>query len=1306
MTNRGKRRGAAKRRALTRVRTPSDQPPDELWRRRRAGARNIAGVRYQLRLTVAVLVRAAQGQFPATAVIPEGLEDIDTVAPEGRTRRYLQAKEIVPGSDRTLGVGDFADFMEHAIPILRADSMAAAALVTNGSFGPGLTDTGWETVAADQVDPAVVSSVADALEGVDRDELTELMRRVHLVRDDADLFVVTHDLAASRDIVPAVAQLAIDRCLGVVLDAGAAQAGMSLAASIPLTLNDLDAAVAAAVATIATANLPQATVAQVVAPLTFDSPSPIDERQFLEGVDVRPAHIAAGLDVPRPDHLNEIDEGVHDTGLVIIVGPSGAGKSALLWRTAADCAVRMRVWRVHRLRPGDVDVLVAAVKQQCPSSTFPLLVCVDDVGRPGTAGWTEAISALLEIQGVAVVGAAREEDFTIDLALRRAVLVRPTLDRTTARHIADVLQRRGVVSGMSVDEAYPRARGLLMEFLRLLLGGKRLETVVGEQAVGLEAPERHTELEIVRYITAAHTAGLDVSAETVRNRFGGAGLSAALRRLVDEHLLVGSATGRWTGLHELRSQVLASRLHDTPPPQLVSTLALVLSDADAAIGAGRLPAIVAAAGDATPLGPVLADRIARADATEAAEWLESARLADIAAHARACVETTNRLPLPATLNRYDWLSCAHLARFAGADLSILPAEFHEMASRLPGPTLTLHPAAASGLTDDEWLSRTANSDVEERARLLESLEGAVSWDSAAATTLAGDVPQDVMLAARVIASSYRGCADDAARAALIEALPSRADRLQLLPTRWPLVTHAEYDAERDAAVVRVIRPVDGGLSAETVATDIAFAVLDLLPEAAVGEVTVTRFDDEPIAIYGNTGPHSAIPRENRHPHQVTRWNRAFNDAVRREYTSDSLTARLRVQAELVELAGQVVVGAAERILIASDDRRSQRRWSTRVRQLRQDVAALRGMPSDVGLVLAPLGAEPSRSDDHAARALGFISLAMGQLADVVADTGRSVHGPALGGVAAQLRDAAAAYEAALGVGAARLAGVPDPLDPMLLPILHDAAALGLAAGVRSRSGLPSVTSRLDSETLASVAQRVREEQQGEERDLLRAALATVEGVDPADARLVSADSKPMLVIDPRRWLLPVPYDAFDEVLVTLLAVVRRGVAESLRFRVIVVPTRDGQVLNYSGTVIGSTDVFPVDAAEVRRLVTDAGLTLHLGRQLDDVTDAIGALGRAARAIDASRALADSRQACQLTEAARTELTAVLATIRTVDVPDAAEALRQVAEVVSARLDGHDQPSLAAELDDLMSGTGMGPLLTQLEVAARAAAWAD
>src|SRR5829696_2000723 len=112
-----RRQRASSRRRGTRVQTrvktgnraapissdPSGQEPpdlDVLWASLRQGARNVAGVTFQVAVTADLLVagRARPPNFPRIArVVPEGFEDIDCVLQDDR-RLLVQTKERGPGS--------------------------------------------------------------------------------------------------------------------------------------------------------------------------------------------------------------------------------------------------------------------------------------------------------------------------------------------------------------------------------------------------------------------------------------------------------------------------------------------------------------------------------------------------------------------------------------------------------------------------------------------------------------------------------------------------------------------------------------------------------------------------------------------------------------------------------------------------------------------------------------------------------------------------------------------------------------------------------------------------------------------------------------------------------------------------------------------------------------------------------------------------------------------------------------------------------------------------------------------------------
>jgi len=111
------------------VRSASASPPkqrkdppvdlDELWLRVRSGAANVAGVRYQLAVTV-YLLAGARASLGITELSPEGLEDIDCRLAGGE-RLLVQAKERA-GGDARLGPSELRAAIEHAAEALRIDS--------------------------------------------------------------------------------------------------------------------------------------------------------------------------------------------------------------------------------------------------------------------------------------------------------------------------------------------------------------------------------------------------------------------------------------------------------------------------------------------------------------------------------------------------------------------------------------------------------------------------------------------------------------------------------------------------------------------------------------------------------------------------------------------------------------------------------------------------------------------------------------------------------------------------------------------------------------------------------------------------------------------------------------------------------------------------------------------------------------------------------------------------------------------------------------------------------------------------------
>ncbi len=131
-----------------------------------------------------------------------------------------------------------------------------------------------------------------------------------------------------------------------------------------------------------------------------------------------------------------------------------------------------------------------------------------------------------------------------------------------AAEVVAQLQSRNVPLKLEPNEAIKRADGLLMEFLALLVSGRRLESIVRAQAERLSA-DRTCEREVLRAVCTAHAQGVTVAANVLSELVSKPDeLPAALHRLEQEFVLRRIDNQQWGALHELRSRVVKDRLHE------------------------------------------------------------------------------------------------------------------------------------------------------------------------------------------------------------------------------------------------------------------------------------------------------------------------------------------------------------------------------------------------------------------------------------------------------------------------------------------------------------------------------------------------------------------------------------------------------------------------------------------------------------------------------------------------------------------------------------------------------------------------
>lgn len=712
----------------TRSRSQGGEPPrqklpppttlEELYARLRAGAGTVAGVTFQVAVSALLLAagRAGNDELPVASVRPESFEDVDCELADG-SMLLVQAKEHGVGA-RAIGAADVTEIIAHAAYALTLDAAEGAstppplapgplptsghtrrfAIVTDGRFGSGLPVTGWtrslgEAITslpdAEKVRKDLITPLRTGLkeQGVSEELADALIAHTHLVTLPNDLSRVTSThLEAGLGLHPAVAGLVRAQLVSELGEAAARAREATHATPERRTRADIDAIADSILQAVRLEDLEEAVKQGVCEPADYVSDAAVDEPGFLRGVDVVPAHIAAGLDVVRPEEITVVLEGLASRRHVLIAGPSGSGKSALLWRSARLLERGPRIVRVLSLAdPREATLLERHVKRLRPDPTAPVLVCVDNLGRDRTAGWPQARERLLEMRGVMLLGAVRREELTPEITAN-ATVVDPRLTDSAAREIYARLEQVLDQPALAFEEALEHADGLLMEFIALATAGKRLREVLATQVSGLAAPARRLQREALRLVCAAHVLGVAVPADhlpallsTEPDQVGD-----ALKGLEHEHLITGDRE-HWHGLHDLRTEVLLDLLHETPPPTLAATFirALRALAPNARPAAARRAAVrIARRSAATHADASNQDRLAAVIAAlEPVATFLTDEITALAAGERSVDAATYAASLLESADRLGTIAYAH-ALLPGIEVLTAPALDPATAARL------------------------------------------------------------------------------------------------------------------------------------------------------------------------------------------------------------------------------------------------------------------------------------------------------------------------------------------------------------------------------------------------------------------------------------------------------------------------------------------------------------------------------------------------------------------------------------------------------------------------------------------------
>ena len=963
--------------------SPSAAPFEgEIWDALRQGARNVAGVRYQLAVTALLLAQSRAGVLPFVDLVPEGYEDIDC-ADRQSTHWLIQVKEVGAGAG-TFTASSMANVIAHAA--LAPSTPARIVAITDGQLGTELASSGWNRAVSETPGYEPQSTIAALTRrGYSPADATALLMRAHLITYPWNTVpLVTSSIAQTYDLKPAVAALVAGRLVDSLGQVAADQRSATLSSIRRFCPGDLDALVQKTKTVVDVHSLDSAVRLGVCDIADYTAQPPTSRSRFLEGIDAIPAHIGSRYDVLRPRPSRAVQHAIETARYALVAGPSGSGKSTQVWRSARDVATAVQVIRVHRVETDrDVAELVRHVQLLEPTDARSVVVCCDDLGRPRTRAWSLAARRLLALPGVVLLGAVRQEDFTAELLRHGGVLVELHLDDEEATTIASHLAHVGIDLRLEILDAVRLADGQLMEFISLLTTGQRLRSVLADQAESLVHASDPTAVHIARLVCASHVIGVPLDASHLGDAVDPdhqGSLSRALRRLQDEHIITTEDEAAWRGLHQRRSEVLTELLHQTPPPTRTATLANVLTILHpTALGWALRRLAELFGGQIAPQPDVAAVAISRcANATQFSALFEGLERADHSWTARSYLPIIDRHRRTGVA-LLSWASLVCANKLADVDfgsdsegpLGQLGQRVRECARHL-GPRSTVYcDKAASAVGNTRLLDCLVTAPLADAVRLLEATAPYVQLDWPELSRVSGAFPwapemrstQSRLLYGRFVDACHRAAID---ASVFCKAFGSPRERLRKACAAHPNVISLELTEDSNRATVRLLAdPGDqdevSRLSWDSPTTqgrheplnrravELATYLGECCPELEVVEVRTVTADGSPLRIRAGDSPwepgHKRLARNARPRRSDVRVNVGIQAAITRQVSAYSWTELVRARQGIADTVADLA-GLAVRRLSANDNRRRRLDWAARAEKASRDLAELPAPPVD------------------------------------------------------------------------------------------------------------------------------------------------------------------------------------------------------------------------------------------------------------------------------------------------------------------------------------------------------------------------
>ena len=509
-------------------------PVPEVWQQSRSGAWAARGFDYQHLVSTLILVRQWAGVAPFGHMVPEGFDDC--VIELADRAIWLQAKSRHNGK-----------FYKSEVDGFRQASTARASQL------PGLS----------KVHMAIV--LEQPLSGVSCGSIVEIFNE-----DAGDVFVCSSPneeilglLSRELNIAPVIAEGIANDLYKLVATTSSQNASLSFEGRRRISPNEVERHILDRLEAEDPSAINEALSSGALAPVEFSTQDP--DTAFYKGVKVRPGHVAAGLVIERNTDTNSVAAAISQRKHVLVTGPSGSGKSALVWLTVSGLSGNFRWFEVTGSATAtDAPSIIRFIRSRRPTQSAPIGIAFDDIGPAGTDLWNVLVRDLRGYPAIYLIGSIRQEDLVLISNQSDTEAIPLELQADLAKVIWQKLVDAGETEWTHWQEPFEQSEGLLLEYVHLLTQGQRLAALIGEQVRQRELDNRNDELAIIRSTAVICAHGGEIQANRLFQQLNlkRDAAAIALRRLLDEHIVIESSPGILGGLHLLRSRSLAATSHD------------------------------------------------------------------------------------------------------------------------------------------------------------------------------------------------------------------------------------------------------------------------------------------------------------------------------------------------------------------------------------------------------------------------------------------------------------------------------------------------------------------------------------------------------------------------------------------------------------------------------------------------------------------------------------------------------------------------------------------------------------------------